>query len=64
MPEGEKKLLKLRKAADMYSIPVTTLRDACILGKVQGVMIGARWYVEPKEMDRLAKEGYRNVGRG
>ncbi len=54
-----KKLLKLSHAAELYDIPERTLRDACLLGKLQATKIGDRWYVTPAEMDRLAREGFR-----
>jgi hypothetical protein len=56
----EKKLLRISKAAEILDIPMRSLRDAALLEKINAVRVGSRWYVSPKEIDRIAKEGLKN----
>jgi hypothetical protein len=55
------KALKLETAAAQYDFEVSTLRTACLLGRVKATKIGKCWYVRPEEMERLISEGYRKT---
>ena len=48
-------MYRIREVAEMTGIPLKTLRDMCLTGKITGTMIGNRWYIRDEVLQTLLK---------
>jgi hypothetical protein len=49
--------MKLKTAADMYDVPLGTLRMMCTRGEVVSALVGKHRYVTPEAMDAVFRPG-------
>lgn len=49
--------LRLSRAAHVLDIPVRTLRDYALTGRIQAIKIGKHWFVPVKEIHRIMEGG-------